>query len=417
MSKRYLTQAELQAEAKKIMEGEDTDDEEIQLSGSENEEDIVEVEDVDSDDGNSEGENIPTSQSNQSANQSGRRAISVLDSDDESDDNLPLSSIADHLRYIIVPKNPLMKGKNGHRWTTIEPHRQKRVPTQNIIHFVPGSKGPASLLLTPVSCFKHFFTDNILDKIVLHTNEQIVVKSASYAEKTLTISKTCKEEVIALIGLLIFSGAMKNNHLNAKKMFDPIISGNIYRATMSCDRFLFLLDCLRFDDKQTRIERKKLDPFAPIRDIWDEFIAICRSSYTPSSYTTLDEQLLSFRGRCAFRMFIPNKPAKYGIKLVMLCDVPTKYMIDAEPYLGKGTKTNGLPLSTYYIKKLTMSIHGSNRNVTMDNWFTSISVADEILQAPYKLTLVGTVRKNKAEIPPGNVGNSSTPARNIYFLF
>jgi hypothetical protein len=42
----------------------------------------------------------------------------------------------------------------------------------------------------------------------------------------------------------------------------------------------------------------------------------------------------------------------------MLCDVASKYMIDAEPYLRKGTKTNGLPLSTYYIKNLTKSIHG-----------------------------------------------------------
>lgn len=77
-------------------------------------------------------------------------------------------------------------------------------------------------------------------------------------------------------------------------------------------------------------------------------------------------------------------------------------MIDAEPYLGKETKINGLRLSTYYIKQLTKSIHGGNRNVTMNNWFTSISVADEILQAPYKLTFVG---------------NLSKTARNIDFLF
>jgi hypothetical protein len=313
---------------------------------------------------------------------------------------MPLSSIVENLKHIIIPTKSSWKGKNGHRWSTIEPQRKKRVPTRNIIHFVPGSNGLVSHMLTPGSCFKYFFSDNMLQKIVIHTNEQIALKSAAYKEKTLTISKTCKEEVMALIGLLVFSGAMKNNHLNAKRMFDPILSGNIYRAIMSSDRFLFLLDCLRFDDKQTRADRKKVDTFAPVRDIWEEFIAICRSSYTPSSYTTLDEQLLAFRGRCGFRMFIPNKPAKYGIKLVMLCDVASKYMIDAEPYLGKGTKTNELPLSAYYIKNLTKSIHGSNRCVTMDNWFTSVGVADELLLASYNLTLVGTLRKNKAEIPP-----------------
>jgi hypothetical protein len=252
---------------------------------------------------------------NQTTHQSGSGSTSALDTDDESGGNMPLSSIAENLKHIIIPTKSSWKGKNGHRWSTIEPQRKNRVPARNIIHFVPGSKGLVSHMLTPGSCFKHFFSDNMLQKIVIHTNEQISLKSAAYKEKTLTISNTCKEDVMALIGLLVFSGAMKNNHLNAKRMFDPILSGNINRATMSSDRFLFLLDCLRFDDKQTRVDRKKVDTFAPVRDIWEEFIAICRSSYTPSSYMTLDEQLLAFRGRCGFRMFIPNKPAKYGIKL------------------------------------------------------------------------------------------------------
>jgi hypothetical protein len=39
-------------------------------------------------------------------------------------------------------------------------------------------------------------------------------------------------------------------------------------------------------------------------------------------------------------------------------------------------------------------------DVSMDNWFTSLGVADELLLASYNLTLVGTLRKNKAEIPP-----------------
>nr|XP_022906001.1 uncharacterized protein LOC111417842 [Onthophagus taurus] len=168
---------------------------------------------------------------------------------------------------------------------------------------------------------------------------------------------------------------------------------------MSRERFKFLLDCLRFDDKDTRDERKKSDALAAIRDIWDEFINQCRNLYRPSSYVTIDEQLLGFRGRCPFRMYIPNKPSKYGIKIVFICDVSSKYMFDAMPYLGKSTNTNGMPLGEYYVKTLCETILGSNRNITMDNWFTSVKLADDLLAPPHKLTMVSTVRKNKREIP------------------
>lgn len=51
-------------------------------------------------------------------------------------------------------------------------------------------------------------------------------------------------------------------------------------------------------------------------------------------------------------------------------------------YLGKTTNTAGLPLGEFFMKELV--IHGSNRNVIMDNWFTFIPLA--------KLTILGTMR-------------------------
>ena len=43
-------------------------------------------------------------------------------------------------------------------------------------------------------------------------------------------------------------------------------------------------------------------------------------NYKAGPIVTVDEALPGFRGRCPFRMFIQNKPAKYGIKLFMVCD-------------------------------------------------------------------------------------------------
>ncbi|KAL7635293.1 UNVERIFIED_CONTAM: hypothetical protein RMT77_014360 [Armadillidium vulgare] len=104
---------------------------------------------------------------------------------------------------------------------------------------------------------------------------------------------------------------------------------------MSEEHFAFLINTLRFDDSDTRVARQETDRFAAIRSIWDIFIANCGKMYIPNENITVDEQLLSFKGNCPFRMYIPNKPAKYGIKIVLANDTKSKYLLGAIPYLGK----------------------------------------------------------------------------------
>nr|CAI5862599.1 unnamed protein product [Callosobruchus analis] len=41
----------------------------------------------------------------------------------------------------------------------------------------------------------------------------------------------------------------------------------------------------------------------------------------------------------------------------------------------------------------------SNRNVTMDNWFTSVPLVDRFAEKPFNLSIVGTIRKNKPQLP------------------
>ena len=89
---------------------------------------------------------------------------------------------------------------------------------------------------------------------------------------------------------------------------------------MSQKRFLFLLYCLRFDNSTTREQRKNIDKLAPIRSVYERFDTACEDNDTPGIGCTVDESLLGFRERCAFKQFIPNKPSKYGIKVYVLAD-------------------------------------------------------------------------------------------------
>ena len=95
---------------------------------------------------------------------------------------------------------------------------------------------------------------------------------------------------------------------------------------------------------------------------------------------------------------MPSKPVKYGIKIFWLCDASLPYVFNAKIYVGR--QPGSAPeknLGHNVVVNLTASLHGSGRNVSMDNFFTSVPVARTLLR--HQLTVVGTMRKCKREIP------------------
>ncbi|XP_055920499.1 piggyBac transposable element-derived protein 4-like [Eupeodes corollae] len=321
--------------------------------------------------------------------------------DEVIEENLDETSTSEHRGHdhrIIIPAQRVIRGKNRHVWATCKGQNHGRTSAINIVR---SNRGPTRMyrnILDPLLCFHLFITDDIIQELVRWTNVEISIKRSDSMTSP-TFRDTNPTELKAFIGILTLSAAMKDNHLSTVELFDSSFSGTRYVTVMSRDRFDFIIRCLRMDDKTLRPAHRKQDPFIPVRKVWDLFIAQCKSNYSPGSNVTVDEQLLGFRGRCPFRMYIPNKPSKYGIKIPMMCDSGTSYMLNAMPYIGRATNTNGLPQGEYYLKELSRPVHGTNRNITCDNWFTSIPATKSMLLAPYKLTIVGTVRSNKREIP------------------
>lgn len=167
---------------------------------------------------------------------------------------------------------------------------------------------------------------------------------------------------------------------------------------MALNRFKSILQFIRFDDKDTRSVRRQNDKLAPIRDLFNMIESNLHRMYSPGECLTVDEQLVPFRGRCPFKQYIASKPDKYGMKIFWLCDSATAYPLKAIPYLGKKrTKVVNVGVAHSIVRELCERYQRSNRNITMDNFFTSYDLAQELLGNG--LTVVGTVRKNKKFIP------------------
>lgn len=191
---------------------------------------------------------------------------------------------------IVKFSKEFLRGRNGHLWSTKSATRPTAgTPRHNIINIQPGSTASTFRNSTPHRYFEQLFDDAMIDEIVQHTNAMVQVLAQKFAQQKATVNRTTVNEIKALIGCLIYSGAKQDNHVTAAEMFSTQHGPAIYRAAMSERRFTFLLRCLSFDDKNTREERKETDRLAPIRKVWDTFIERCLASYVPSENLTVDE--------------------------------------------------------------------------------------------------------------------------------
>ncbi|CAF3588675.1 unnamed protein product [Rotaria sp. Silwood1] len=261
--------------------------------------------------------------------------------------------------------------------------------------------------------FLSFIPEKMLEKILIYSNIEYS-QSVTSTEKSKEIAMI---ELKAFIGLLLLAGLLGKSRTDLQCLWRrSSLESPIFKATISRSRFQKIIACLRFDYKKTREERKKTDKFAAIREVWSYFQDNMQKCYTPESDITIDEQLLGFRGKCPFRQYMPKKPDKYGLKLWLCVDVDSHYVFNASPYLGRQPmEKRQTQIGAKVVLELLKPLYGSSRNVTMDNFFTSVPLAKE-LQAK-NLSLIGTLRKNKSEIPMEFLSNKNREVGSSLFGF
>lgn len=284
-------------------------------------------------------------------------------------------------------------GRDGTQWSKTPPP-MSRIRAHNVMKIPPGPvKG--TVTVSPKDAWDYFISQRMLDEIVHCTNLE-GRRIASIMKKNWH-NVTC-EEMNAFFGLLILAGVGRNWDVSIRELFHDSFANPTYVATFSVNRFEDIRRALRFDDKRTREARSKSDNMALFRYIWELFIENCRQRMHPNETMTIDEQLVPFRGRCKFIQYIPSKPGKYGIKIFWLCDSLTSYATDGLVYTGKDpNQTRQMNVASTTVKTLTKTLRGTATNITMDNFFTSVPLFEELLKD--KITAVGTLRQNKKEIP------------------
>lgn len=280
----------------------------------------------------------------------------------------------------------------------------------NVITGITGLRARAKRIETEQQAFSLYITPDMLQSVIDYTNikmNKLIAKLPDDFNKDFKYPhvKTIEYlEMCAFIGLCYYRGLYKLNSISIQKLFSEKFGPPQFSATMSRNRFLFILRHLSFDDEETRGERWKKDRFAAFRDFFESFNRNCITSLAPGDYLSLDETLYPMRTQIGFRQFNPNKPAKYGMLFKSVNAARMPYTFIAAPYTGKPVEQGG----QFYVQGTEaivvslvkgMESVGSlgGRNISFDRLYTSISLERWLYSR--NITSVGTLQINRKGIP------------------
>ena len=249
------------------------------------------------------------------------------------------------------------------------------------------------MLDSPLSAFE-LFVDN-----AMLTHVQQCTEAKAHRVKKIDEWKLPLSELKAFISLLHVRGALCGKNRPILEFWDKNWGVSFFPETMGRKRFCEIMRFLRFDLRSTRLSRLQTNKFALISSVWDKFVENCIDCYKPGENITVDEHLFPTKARCRFTQYMANKPDKFGIKFWRAVNLESKYILNAIPYLGKDeTRPATQRLSESVVIKLVEPYLGKGRNVTTDNFFTSIHLATQLRKK--KTSLVGTLNKMRKKAPP-----------------
>lgn len=271
-------------------------------------------------------------------------------------------------------------------------------PTAIPFHATPGLNIPLPRSATPLQYLELFFTVSVWRHLIETTNEYARFRIGSMPPQRRSLFRRWRDitllEMKAFIGMIINMGLIQLSDI--KDYWSTHLTLNIpfFRKVFSRDRFLQIYWMLHVGETSTPTKRSKIQPFL------DLLLPLFRAYLTPSRELSIDESMIAFRGRVAFRQYIKGKPQPWGIKAYVLSESRTGYMYNVVIYYGKETLLNTIPgmnHTTNVIMTLMEPLQNMGYDLYTDRFYTSPQVATQLLGISTSIT--GTVMGNRKNMP------------------
>ena len=265
---------------------------------------------------------------------------------------------------------------------------------------------------SPMESFMSFIDDEIVESLVFWTNE----RAEQYFESRVnTIVNGIKWKPVDIDTMYIFlalvmnMGVVREPEISNYWSKHPQYGGPaIFNSkVMSRNYFMNILKFIRFssvDQVNKKDQRTRIEPFLEL------LREKCKNNVNPGEHIAVDEALILWKGRLKFRQFIKTKRSRFGIKVFLACPGDKKYYgysWDFQVYYGKQSnfKTDQsraadppLSITEEIVVKMLSELLGCGVHVITDNWYTSLRLANFLLQHETDITGIVNPQRGPAKV-------------------
>ena len=191
---------------------------------------------------------------------------------------------------------------------------------------------------------------------------------------------TSDVEMKRMLGMTVGMGLTEQREIVDYWSSDPLTETPFYGRCMSRDRFLALLSNFHLNDNTKDLPRDSpdRDKLFKIRPFIDALKKNFESVYIPSKQMAIDEATIPWRGNLSFRVYNPDKPHKFGIKIYELCD-RNGICVRFEIYSGKvDSSTKGAIHDL--IMRLMEPYLDQGYDIFFDNFYNSPQLVIDLLE-------------------------------------
>ncbi|XP_046828679.1 piggyBac transposable element-derived protein 4-like isoform X2 [Vespa crabro] len=245
--------------------------------------------------------------------------------------------------------------------------------------------------IDPLDYFQLYFTNELIENIVVKTNNYARSKIAKRVLSERSIWNTWKDltvsEMKAFLGLILNMGIVRLSNIQDYWSKEEEFQVPFFSKIIDKGRFMQIFWMLHLNEVhepnailETRLQ--KVSKYLEYLDL--KF----REHFIPNKCISIVESVVKYKGRLGSTVYNPQKPTKWGIRLYVLTDSESGYLYSFLPYYGSITTENlpypELPVTNravlYLYKNLQNSIsEASGYHIYTGRFYSSVLLAKELL--------------------------------------